>query len=153
MNSIDIWQTPSLHACLGSLCMALLFYRRIHSGEKPHACTLCGKRFTASSNLYYHKMTHKKVKLNSVTSIVIKLFQNYLKISIFRTNCKNVQTAKKFLELKMSWKIINLYVLWIIHFWNVIFVSKHFQKKWNSKTIYWNICLQIHQWQRVRKFP
>ena len=42
--------------------LIFFFFRRIHSGEKPHACTLCGKRFTASSNLYYHKMTHKKVR-------------------------------------------------------------------------------------------
>ena len=36
--------------------------RRIHSGEKPHECGICGKRFTASSNLYYHRMTHNKVR-------------------------------------------------------------------------------------------
>lgn len=31
------------------------------SGEKPHKCIFCNKRFTASSNLYYHRMTHLKV--------------------------------------------------------------------------------------------
>ena len=43
-------------------------FRRIHSGEKPHQCGVCGKRFTASSNLYYHKMTHNKVFIAKRTS-------------------------------------------------------------------------------------
>lgn len=34
----------------------------LFSGEKPHECYICGKRFTASSNLYYHRMTHFKVE-------------------------------------------------------------------------------------------
>lgn len=33
----------------------------IFSGEKPHVCHICNKQFTASSNLYYHRMTHFKV--------------------------------------------------------------------------------------------
>lgn len=31
------------------------------AGEKPHVCYICNKKFTASSNLYYHRMTHFKV--------------------------------------------------------------------------------------------
>ena len=33
-----------------------------NAGEKPHQCAVCGKRFTASSNLYYHRMTHSAEK-------------------------------------------------------------------------------------------
>lgn len=55
------------HACdvcgkAFSTSSSLNTHRRIHSGEKPHACATCGKRFTASSNLYYHRMTHNKVQ-------------------------------------------------------------------------------------------
>ncbi|XP_053400413.1 zinc finger protein 708-like [Mercenaria mercenaria] len=55
------------HACdvcgkAFSTSSSLNTHRRIHSGEKPHQCGVCGKRFTASSNLYYHKMTHNKDK-------------------------------------------------------------------------------------------
>ncbi|XP_052281231.1 zinc finger protein 558-like [Dreissena polymorpha] len=55
------------HACdvcgkAFSTSSSLNTHRRIHSGEKPHECGVCGKRFTASSNLYYHKMTHNKDK-------------------------------------------------------------------------------------------
>ncbi|CAG0908131.1 unnamed protein product, partial [Cyprideis torosa] len=31
----------------------------LHTGERPHECP---QRFSAPSNLYYHKMTHTKVK-------------------------------------------------------------------------------------------
>ena len=56
----------SLHKYLVRNYFLHFFFRRIHSGEKPHACSLCGKRFTASSNLYYHKMTHNKVLYSRV---------------------------------------------------------------------------------------
>lgn len=32
------------------------------TGEKPFKCSLCRKSFTASSNLYYHKMIHFQEK-------------------------------------------------------------------------------------------
>ena len=56
------------HACdvcgkAFSTSSSLNTHRRIHSGEKPHQCQICGKRFTASSNLYYHRMTHNKVRI------------------------------------------------------------------------------------------
>ncbi len=49
-------------ACTPRWFSSSVSLRRIHSGEKPHQCGICGKRFTASSNLYYHRMTHNKVK-------------------------------------------------------------------------------------------
>lgn len=34
----------------------------LFTGEKPFKCVYCRKSFTASSNLYYHKMIHFQVK-------------------------------------------------------------------------------------------
>ena len=36
--------------------------RKFSNNEKQHVCKTCGKYFTASSNLYYHRMTHVKEK-------------------------------------------------------------------------------------------
>jgi uncharacterized Zn-finger protein len=57
----------SVHSKLRSKLQCL--FRRIHSGEKPHQCGVCGKRFTASSNLYYHRMTHNKVVKKQIEHI------------------------------------------------------------------------------------
>lgn len=34
-------------------------HQRVHSGEKPLQCTICGKSFSESSNLSKHKRTHE----------------------------------------------------------------------------------------------
>ena len=54
-----------------STSSSLNTHRRIHSGEKPHECGVCGKRFTASSNLYYHRMTHVKVLPHAHDSFLV----------------------------------------------------------------------------------
>uniref|UniRef100_UPI00358EC1B0 uncharacterized protein n=1 Tax=Myxine glutinosa TaxID=7769 RepID=UPI00358EC1B0 len=33
-------------------------YKRIHNGDKPYSCTICGKRFHRSSNLEVHMRSH-----------------------------------------------------------------------------------------------
>lgn len=49
-------------------------------------CNVCGKRFTASSNLYYHRMTHIKVSikyLNYFLLITLELKKSSFRIKIF----------------------------------------------------------------------
>lgn len=62
-----------------STTSSLNTHQRIHSGEKPHKCFICGKCFTASSNLYYHKMIHFTVRLliDTYVWIIMKYAYQY----------------------------------------------------------------------------
>ena len=122
-------------------CFQILF-RRIHSGEKPHQCGVCGKRFTASSNLYYHKMTHNKVSQVVLEALILIIddFQTFT----FRTNHISVACVTKVFQLLEIWKVTCLHTVDLGHssvqfvledlantiFWRVICYCTLVRRKW-----------------------
>lgn len=65
---------------------------------------MCGKKFTASSNLYYHRMTHIKVSINS--SIYMQLLMSK-KIMMWHIGCKNCNENIDYTEIS-TWSALHL---------------------------------------------
>lgn len=60
------------HAKLNVCC----YFRRIHTGEKPHACPDCPKRFARSSQLKDHHERHSSEKRHVCVDCSHKFYTN-----------------------------------------------------------------------------